>query len=736
LKSAARGSRDRNFLLRRVNATVTTSPLSFVFRGVPAWMVNGVTVTLGLALVQCSISLVAGAHAAQVAVSTAVCASLADVVATTGRVGRRVLVAIIASIASAALYLALRPYGAFEIPVVALIVFGAMLLLSWGPKAGSVSFAAILSLVFAMSLPESQALTWDFVAWGLIGPAGYWIWAVATARLLQPTWRNFALASTAEGMAGLSAGIARQIRHAANPAWQSKILDEESALAERFQIARDLIFGSDEGPEVQREIAILLRLIDLRDLAMACNAEAGRSPATREVHHPAETLGRILERMSDALHAVAEHLRTGKVAVVDPRAEQSIQILLAELEQKAVSSDRSTAKPGVSSLLRSKLGLLHEIQELLDPGRDVDLPCESSDLRRYITPDEWRLASVASNLRPQAPVFRHAVRTCITATTAYAVARIASFPLHPQWIILTIAAVMQGNLAQTLLRRNARVLGTLAGCFVVALLTTSSSTLFLSACFLLAAGIAHAFFGIRYSVTAGGAAIMAVLQAHLAAPDSGFSEFERFFDTVAGALMGWAATYLLPTWQRTTLPTVLRRAIEALRAYAAEATTLRDDAIGSPRFARQRAYDAIRALSAIRSLSLAEPSDVRVPLPQLTSWLSAVYGVMSHLSNIRLSLVLHAREHNAQVLGAAMAAASLAIDTALGADSTVPQPLPALGSENELALAAIPHLASRVHHALEDASSVSALSAQIEALIRSLSAHSGPNQGDIHGNSQ
>jgi uncharacterized membrane protein YccC len=700
---------------------------SFVVHRVPAWVVNGITVTLGLALVQCSISLVADTQAAQVAMSTAVCVSLADVVTSTGRLARRVLAAAIATIASAALFLSLRGYGVAEVAAVTVIVFGAMLLLSWGPKAAPVAFATVLSLVFAMALPESRTLTWDLVAWGLVGPAGYWIWAVVTARLLQPTWRNFALASTTDGVARLFASIGRQSGRAANANWQSEFLDEAAALADRFQIARDLIFGDPDGPRAGREIGVLLRLIDLRDLAMECNLEAGRLSVAPDVDHRAAILGRILERMSDALDVVATHLRTGRPLVVDGRIEQSIRLLLAELEQQAASSGRSNLRPDLSSVLKSKLWLLHDIQELLDPARDVDLTSEPDDLRRYITPDEWRFAAVASNLRRQAPVFRHAVRVCITATVAYSVTRIVPFAPHPQWIILTIAAVMQGSLAQTVLRRNARVLGTLAGCVVVAALTTSSSTLFLAACFLVAAGIAHAFFGIRYSVTAGAAAVMAVLQAYLVAPADGFSVLERFLDTVTGALLGWAATYLLPTWQRTTLPTVLRRAIEALRTYAAEATTLHDDASGSPRLARQRAYDAIQALSAIRSLSLAEPADVRVPVAQLTSWLTAAYGLMSSLSNLRLFLVLHARQPEDQALDAAMEAASGAIHAALGIDSSVPQPPPAIGFESKLSLAGIPGWASRVRRVLDDASGLSALSAEIETWISPALPQAGPD---------
>ena len=248
---------------------------SFAIRFLPAWVVNGVTVTLGLAWVQFSISLVAGPQAAQIAIATAVCASLADVVTSTKRVARRVMAAVIASTVAATLFLAIRPFDGLLVPAVALIMFGTMLLMSWGPKAGSVAFAAALSLVFAMSLPPGQSLSWDRFAWGLAGSLGYWVWAVATAWLLQPTWRNFALASAFEGMARLLAAIGRQMRDPASVACQSNILDEEAALAERLQSARDLVFDNDEGPAARRETTLLLHLIDLRDMAMASRLGAG-----------------------------------------------------------------------------------------------------------------------------------------------------------------------------------------------------------------------------------------------------------------------------------------------------------------------------------------------------------------------------------------------------------------------------------------------------------------------------
>jgi len=678
---------------------------SLLVRHVPAWVVNGVTVSLGLALVQLTIGWAAGGVAAQGAIATAVCASLADVVTTTDRVARRVGVAVLASTLASTLFLAILPVEALQIPVVALIVFGTMLLQSWGPKAGSVSFAAGLALVFAMSLPVAENLTWQRFAWGLAGSLGYWMWAVATAGLLQPTWRQFALAATAQDMARLLAAIARQIGRPLQVVWQSDILDAESALAERLQAARDLVFGNDAGPAARRETAILLHLIDLRDLAMASNLEAGLAPAS---HGHAELTGAVVERIAESLRQVAAHLRTGRDPAVDPRVDAALAQSLAELAR---------TDAGASHLLNNKLEVLRALQRLLESGDAADMPCERGDLRRFITPDEWRLSAVAANLRLDAPVFRHALRTCVTATVAYALARLLPWMPHPQWIVLTILAVMQGNLALTLTRRNARVFGTLAGCVAVVLLAAATtSTLFLSACFLVASGVAHAFFGVRYSVTAAAAAVMALLQAHLAVPDGGYSTLERFADTVAGALIGGAATYLLPTWERRNLPATLRQAVSALRAYAAEAIAPPDGAGSQPRFTRQRAYDAIRMLAATRSRSMAEPTDVRVPVPQLTSWLIAAYGLMAQLSNLRLCLALNGRDPTS-ALASAIAGVAREIDAVLGSASMQARarPLPEVADEH--VLVAVPHLLPRVRRALDEAGHVAAQAARIEALI-------------------
>ena len=171
---------------------------------------------------------------------------------------------------------------------------------------------------------------------------------------------------------------------------------------------------------------------------------------------------------------------------------------------------------------------------------------------------------------------------------------------------------------------------------------------------------------------------MALTQVHLLEQGGAITSVERLGDTLAGAIFGWLATYVLPTWERRQLPKTLREAVDAIRAYAKVATSS-DDSAGLPRFARQRAYDGIRAVEATRSRSLREPSDVRVPMPQLVRWLFAAYGLMSQLSNLRLTITLHANDQDNPAVTQAITAASVDLDQVLGAYPRSVQRTPVLG---------------------------------------------------------
>src|SRR5439155_26549410 len=128
----------------------------------------------------------------------------------------------------------------------------------------------------------------------------------------------------------------------------------------------------------------------------------------------------------------------------------------------------------------------------------------------------WSWRPFAALWHWDAPPLRHAIRAALAIGTAYAIALALPWGTHDYWILLTIVVVLRGSLAQTLERRNSRVLGTLMGCVLAgALLSAHVPALALLVILTLAQAIAHAFAIKRYLVTAVAATVLGLLQVHM-----------------------------------------------------------------------------------------------------------------------------------------------------------------------------------------------------------------------------
>jgi hypothetical protein len=174
-----------------------------LFRRLPAYALNGIEVALGIAAIQLMFTALAGPLAGQLATSGAVCTSLADVPNTARRTWQSVLAAALLSVGASLVVVLMRPYPLALGIGVATIAFTATMALSWGLRAGAVSFAPILSLVFAMALPPDANIGLLQVLWGALGALAYIGWSTAAASLLQPRYRRLALVAGLRATANL-----------------------------------------------------------------------------------------------------------------------------------------------------------------------------------------------------------------------------------------------------------------------------------------------------------------------------------------------------------------------------------------------------------------------------------------------------------------------------------------------------------------------------------------------------
>jgi uncharacterized membrane protein YccC len=147
---------------------------------------------------------------------------------------------------------------------------------------------------------------------------------------------------------------------------------------------------------------------------------------------------------------------------------------------------------------------------------------------------------------------------------------------------------------------------------------------------------------------------MALLQAHAVNPTAGFALAERAADTLLGALLAWGFSYVLPSWERRSLPRAVSRLQAELAGYAALVLQVDVPDPSEQRLARRRAYEALGVLAGALQRSSAEPAAVRVPAEAVSSLVDHGQRFMAHLSAIRMMqarrTVPQAAEHVAPLL--------------------------------------------------------------------------------------
>ena len=160
---------------------------------------------------------------------------------------------------------------------------------------------------------------------------------------------------------------------------------------------------------------------------------------------------------------------------------------------------------------------------------------------------------------------------------------------HANWVLLTTALIMRANYSVTRRRRWDRVAGTLIGCALAVTFINTMPPAVLLLFIVMAVGVSHAYGLVAYRITAIGASISSLLLLHFVAPLVHPQFFERITDTLIGAGLSWAFSYLLPSWESEDLPKTVRGLLEADAGFADAALCL-TPVSQSYRLARKKAW--------------------------------------------------------------------------------------------------------------------------------------------------
>jgi len=684
----------------------------------PAHVLNGLSVSLGISILQIVLASSVGKLAALAAATGAICTSLADLPIAPARTWRRVGMAALVAWASGLIVALLRESGvAMGLTIIALS-FCSTMAWAWGPRAGPLAFIPILALIFTLAAPppDTRAELMIHSGWTAVGGLAYFSWAVLSSRVLQPRYRTLALAAALQALAALlrsrAALLSRDAGSGATPLqdW----IRSQVALDERLQAARDLLFPAAGEPHSGPAIAVLLQAVEMRDTLLAGELDiellGNDGPATQLRDRLRVHGGRV----ADAVDAMAQALRdygmkvpasaappldetdieTGEalaVVAAPPAgaARAATALATGAMAGSAGAAGAATATAAAQMPVRVPLfastdpryplavafygrarqmaAVLARMQAALR-GEATPLPLARDELQVFISTEGWPWAALRAQLDTRSPTFRHAVRLSLALGSAWFIGLALPWASHPHWLVLSVGVVLRGNLEQTLSRRNDRVLGTMIGCLLVLALAQFGAPWLSTLAFLVAVGIAHSFITARYLVTAAAASVMALMQAHMVAPEgANFGVFERIADTIVGAALAWGFSYVWPWWERRGIPQLSDRVLRSLRALATEVMRLPDPAQPDLklRLARREVYEAVGAIASAAQRTGAEPSRVQVPMYALAEMLTRCHVLMAQLVAVRLLLARRGAQLETAVAQKALADACVALHHAL-----------------------------------------------------------------------
>jgi len=537
-----------------------------------------------------------------------------------------------------------------------LISFAACMMVVYGKKSMPLQLATLF--IMTMSMEHDLSVRQSFIHTGLftLGAVAYLAYAMGISWLLRHRIKQQVLAEALFELAAYIDIKADFYDTRYNLTEQfNKLVRHQAVLADRQQAARDLILRSHQNSKDATVVQTHVCMLDLYELVLSTHTDYAQlrmhladSPVLKTLHDIAYKAARDIE-------SVAYDITRKRASY--PEIDYEPEFAAIEEELKRLQQRVDEGKPAQEALavLRAQRNKIRAIgRAIADLHVASQKPYDATpfwvdaDMGPFLSQQKYELRMILSHLRWDSPIFRFSLRVAAAITVGLAVASWLPYAAHSYWIVLTIVIILRPSFSMTKQRRSDRIVGTVIGCVITALIIRYMDYPPLILAILILSTVATpTFIYVRYRYTAIAVSIMILLQMHLLAPANHELVLERLVDTFVGALVATAFSFVLANWEYQSLPRLVLGVLEANLRYMEASFDLlqgkgRDDM--AYRAERRRLMDSLGALSAALMRMLDEPARVQRAVEDINLFIVQNYLLVAHVAALRLILRRHARE--------------------------------------------------------------------------------------------
>jgi len=537
--------------------------------------------------------------------------------------------------------------------VLVLVSFLASMMVVYGKKSMPLQLAAL----FIMTMSMEHQMTWQqsfhhaglFMLGGLI----YLAYAMTIAWVLRHRIKQQVLAEALFELAAYIDIKADFYDTRFNLTQQfNKLVRHQSILADRQQASRDLILRSHKNSKDAIVVQVHVCMLDLYELILSTHTDYA---LLRQ--HLADS--EVLQSLHDLAYKAARDIEAVAYAVTRKRASYA-QInydkewadIEGEIARLNAQGDAAQEALATLRAQRNKIrAILKMIGELHLATQKVyaDVPFWSgADMAPFLSQQKYELKTLLSNLRLDSPVFRFALRVSMAISVGLLIGHWLPYAAHSYWIVLTIVIILRPTFSMTRQRRADRIIGTIIGCVVTAIVIRFvHSNIVLMAILFLSIVATPTFIYLRYRYTAIAVSLMILLQMHLVAPSNPNLVSERLIDTLIGAAVASVFSFVLANWEYQSLPRLVRQVLNVNLGYMQASFALLQGKCFDDfayRIERKRLMDSLAALSSALVRMLDEPASKQRAVEDINLFIVQNYLLVAHVAALRSILGRHASQ--------------------------------------------------------------------------------------------
>lgn len=541
-------------------------------------------------------------------------------------------------------------------PVFIALVFFLSMISAYGSRATQVSFSGLLAVSLAFN--SFQENLWLHCLLVLAGGFFYLLVSLAFYYINPSRYAELQVAECAR----LTAKYLKLRGDLWNvDAKRTAIVEKQLKLQVELNVIHENIretllrTGSGSGTSHQNRklLVAFVSLIDILELGLSTSFEHGKlHEKFRDHRQVLDAYQNIAYHLAAGLKKLSRKLETGG------RYKPSHNLFqdLALFERAIIEYESALGSEGAAEGVYMLTTMLQYAEQQVESINVVeqaltmsvfrhDLKGKDKDLERFITPQYYPLSILRENLSFSSNTFRHALRLTLTILTGFIIGKL--LPLqNAYWILLTIVVIMRPGYGLTKERSYQRIFGTvLGGVIAFAALLILKEPYAIGAVAVASMILGLAFSNTNYKVGATFVTIYVVFLYALLTPDIADVVQYRIIDTVIGAGLSFAASYLIwPSWEFLNVPVHLEKALQANAGYLREIALLyqkKGEAPVSYRLARKNAFIEIGNLMSSFQRMSQEPKSKQKDIRKIYKLAELNHTLLSSLASLGTYIQTH-----------------------------------------------------------------------------------------------